>query len=47
MNTENQETQALTSQNNPPPLEDAPIHAGTPWPKVGKMLGNLKLGKTG
>ena len=40
MNT-NQETQAPTSQNNPPPLEDAPICTGTPWPKAGKMLGNL------
>ena len=41
MNTENQATLAPTSQNNPPPLEDASVHAGTPWPKAGKMLGNL------
>ena len=41
MNTKNQETQAQTSQNNPPPLEDALIHAGTPWPEAGRMSGNL------
>ena len=41
MNTENQETLAPTSQNTPPPLKDAPVHAGTPWPEAGKMLGNL------
>ena len=29
INTKNQETQAQTSQNNPPPLEDTPICAGT------------------
>ena len=28
-------------ENRPPPLEDAPICTGTPWPKAGKMLGNL------
>ena len=38
-NPENQKPP--TSENNPPPLEDAPVHAGTPWPKVGKMSGNL------
>ena len=41
MNTKNQETQAQTSQNNPSPLEDAPIHTGNPWPKAGRMSGNL------
>ena len=30
-----------TPENRPPPLEDDPIHAGTPWLKAGKMLGNL------
>ena len=32
MNTESQKT---------PPLKDAPVHTGTPWPETGKMLGNL------
>ena len=39
MNTESQKT--LTPENKPPPLEDTPIHRGIPWPKAGKMLGNL------
>ena len=30
-----------TPENRPPPLVDAPICTGTPWPKAGKMLGNL------
>ena len=30
-----------TPENRPPHLEDAPICAGTPWPKAGKMLGNI------
>ena len=30
-----------TSENNPPPLENAPVHASTPWPEAGKMPGNL------
>ena len=30
-----------TPENRPPPLEDTPIHAGTPWPKAWKMLGDL------
>ena len=38
-NPENQKPQ--TSENNPPPLEDAPVHASTPWPEAGKMPGNL------
>ena len=33
--------QPTTLENNPPPLEDAPVHAGTPWPGAGKMSGNL------
>ena len=34
--------QPTTSENNLPPLEDAPsCHAGTPWPRAGKMSGNL------
>ena len=34
-------SQEGTPENKPPPLEDAPIQAGTPWPKAGKMSGNL------
>ena len=34
-------SQEGTPENRPPPLEDVPIHAGTPWPEAGKMLGNL------
>ena len=30
-----------TSESNPPPLKNIPTHAGTPWPKAGKMSGNL------
>ena len=30
-----------TSENNPPPLENAPVHASTPWPEAGKVSGNL------
>ena len=30
-----------TSENNPPLLENIPVHAGTPWPEAGKMSGNL------
>ena len=41
MSTQDQETLALTSQNTPLPLEDAPVYAGTPWSEAGKMLGNL------
>ena len=37
----NLESKEGTPENKPPPLEDAPIHAGTPWPKAGKMSGNL------
>ena len=38
-NPENQK--APTSENNSPSLEDAPVHASTPWPEAGKMSGNL------
>ena len=34
-------SQEGTPENKPPPLEDVPIHAGIPWPKAGKMSGNL------
>ena len=41
-NLENQTpSQEGTPENRPPPLEDAPIHTGTPQPKAGKMSGNL------
>ena len=30
-----------TPGNNPPPLENTPVHASTPWPKAGKMSRNL------
>ena len=33
--------QPPTSENKPPPLEDATVHASTPWPKAGRMSGNL------
>ena len=33
--------QESTSDSNPLPLESIPTHAGTPWPKAGKMSGNL------
>ena len=38
-NSENQKSP--TSENNPSLLEDAPAHVNTPWPKAGKMSGNL------
>ena len=34
-------SQGSSSSNNPPPLENIPTHAGTPWPRAGSMLGNL------
>ena len=34
-------SQGSTSSNDPPPLENIPTHAGTPWPRVGSMSGNL------
>ena len=33
--------QPTTLENNPPPLEDAHVCVGTPWPGAGKMSGNL------
>ena len=30
-----------TPDNTPPPLQDAPIHKGAPWPEAGKMSRNL------
>ena len=33
--------QPPTSENNPPPLDDAPVCVGPPWPEAGKMSGNL------
>ena len=30
-----------TSENNPPPLGNTPVHASTPWPEAGEMSGNL------
>ena len=38
MNTDSQKTPTPVPESKPPPLEDAPIHAGTPWPEAGKML---------
>ena len=35
------QTQEVTPDNRPPPLEDAPVHESTPWPNVGKISGNL------
>ena len=37
----NVKLQADTSENRPPPLEDAPVCESTPWPGAGKMSGNL------
>ena len=34
-------SQEGTPENKLLPLEDTPIHTGTPWPKAGKMSGNL------
>ena len=36
-----QNKQPPTSESNPPPLEDASVSAGTPWPGAGKMSSNL------
>ena len=41
MNTESQKTLNPTPESRCPPFEDAPACAGTPWPKAGKMSGNL------
>ena len=34
-------SQEGTSESNTPPLKNMPVHIGTPWPKAGKMSGNL------
>ena len=34
-------SQEGTSENNPPPLENIPVCTSTPYPKAGKMSGNL------
>ena len=34
-------SKAPTSDNRPPPLEDAPVCESTPWPEAGEILGNL------
>ena len=39
VNPEGQKPSA--SENNPPPLENAPVCANIPWPEAGKMSGNL------
>ena len=39
VNPENQKPPTLV--NNPLPLEDASVCVSTPWPKDGKMSGNL------
>ena len=36
MNSEGQKPS--TSKNKPPPLENAPFHASTPWPKAGNLF---------
>ena len=30
-----------TSENNPSPLDNSPVHASTPWPEADKMSENL------
>ena len=35
------QAQEGTSDNRPPPLEDAPVCKSTPWPNAGKISGNL------
>ena len=42
INSEGQKpSQEGTSESNPPPLKHISVHTGTPWPKAGKMSGNL------
>ena len=41
INTESQRTLTPTPENNPPPLEDAPVNASTPWPEARRMSGSL------
>ena len=35
------QVQEGTSENRPPPLEDASVCESTPWPGAGKISGNL------
>ena len=30
-----------SADNNPPPLEDTPTRAGTPWPRAGSVSENM------
>ena len=42
VNSESQRpSTGCTPRNNPPPLENTPVCASTPWPEAGKMSGNL------
>ena len=42
INSEKQNpSQISASDSNPPPLKNIPTQAGTPWPKAGKISGNL------
>ena len=41
INTESQKSLNPLPESRSPPSEDAPIHAGTLWPKSGKMSGTL------
>ena len=41
INTKSQKTLTSVPEKRPPPLEDVPACTGTPWPKAGKMSGNL------
>ena len=41
MTTYSPSTLATVPENTAPPLEDAPVCAGTPLPEAGKVLGNL------
>ena len=40
-NLENQTPSQEGTLKNNPPLENIPVHVGTPWPEAGKMSGNL------
>ena len=35
------QVQEETSDNRPPPLENAPVHESSPWPDARKISGNL------
>ena len=41
INTESQRTLTPNSREPPPPLEDAPALASTPWPEARRMSSNL------